>query len=135
LMRALKRGETVGLLPDQVPPQGMGVWVPFFGKPAYTMTLAARLIQQTGAAVAVLWTERLAQGAGYVVRAMALPVALPPTAGDDEASALAINQSMEAVIRMKPAQYLWGYNRYKNPRQLPSAPASTPRASSAETTV
>jgi Kdo2-lipid IVA lauroyltransferase/acyltransferase len=122
LMRALKRGETVGLLPDQVPPEGMGVWVPFFGKPAYTMTLAARLIQQTGAAVAVLWTERAAAGAGYVVRAMALPVSLPEQSGGDEASALAINQSMEAVIRMKPSQYLWGYNRYKNPRQLPTAP-------------
>jgi Kdo2-lipid IVA lauroyltransferase/acyltransferase len=128
LMRALKRGETVGLLPDQVPPEGMGVWVPFFGKPAYTMTLAARLIQQTGAAVAVLWTERVARGAGYVVRAMELPVPLPGVVKDlsgqsaqsspDEAAAWAINQSMEAVIRMKPSQYLWGYNRYKNPRQV-----------------
>ena len=49
MIRALRRGEAVGLLPDQVPPDGMGVWVPFFGKPAYTMTLAARLVQQTGA--------------------------------------------------------------------------------------
>jgi len=40
MMRALKRGEAVGLLPDQVPPQGMGVWADFFGAPAYTMTLA-----------------------------------------------------------------------------------------------
>ena len=44
MMRALRRGETVGLLPDQVPPDGMGVWAPFFGQPAYTMTLAARLV-------------------------------------------------------------------------------------------
>ena len=43
MMRALRRGEAVGLLPDQVPPEGMGVWAPFFGRPAYTMTLAARL--------------------------------------------------------------------------------------------
>ena len=120
MMRALKRGETVGLLPDQVPPEGMGVWVPFFGRPAYTMTLAARLIQQTGAAVAVLWTERVAHGAGYVVRAIELPHPLPEPAGDDAASALAINRSMEAVIRMKPSQYLWGYHRYKNPRQVES---------------
>jgi KDO2-lipid IV(A) lauroyltransferase len=120
MMRALKRGETVGLLPDQVPPEGMGVWVPFFGRPAYTMTLAARLVQQTGAAVAVLWTERVASGAGYVVRALELPHALPEQAGDDVASALAINRSMEAVIRMKPSQYLWGYHRYKNPRQVES---------------
>jgi KDO2-lipid IV(A) lauroyltransferase len=118
MMRALRRGETVGLLPDQVPPDGMGVWVPFFDRPAYTMTLAARLVQQTGAAVAILWTERVAHGGGYVVRAMALPHELPAQAGDDEASARAINRSMEAVIRMKPSQYLWGYNRYKNPRRV-----------------
>ena len=73
MLRALKRGETVGLLPDQVPPDGMGVWVPFFGQPAYTMTLAARLVQQTGAAVGLLWTERLPGGQGYVVHAEALP--------------------------------------------------------------
>jgi Kdo2-lipid IVA lauroyltransferase/acyltransferase len=120
MMRALRRGETVGLLPDQVPPEGMGVWVPFFGQPAYTMTLAARLVHQTGAAVAILWTERLPRGAGYVVRAMPLPVPLPQGA-DESANALAVNQSMEAVIRMKPSQYLWGYHRYKNPRQNPGA--------------
>ena len=120
MLRALRRGETVGLLPDQVPPQGMGVWVPFFGRPAYTMTLATRLVQQTGAAVAVLWTERLPQGAGYVVHAIELPHPLPPS-GNDEAGAEAVNRSMEAVIRLKPSQYLWGYHRYKNPRRAGDA--------------
>jgi KDO2-lipid IV(A) lauroyltransferase len=120
MLRALRRGETVGLLPDQVPPAGMGVWVPFFGQPAYTMTLAARLVQQTGAAVAVLWTERLPQGAGYVVRAMDLPAPIPEQAAE-EAAALAINRSMEAVILQKPSQYLWGYHRYKQPRQAEAA--------------
>lgn len=120
MLRALKRGETVGLLPDQVPPAGMGVWVPFFGQPAYTMTLAARLVHQTGAAAAILWTERLPAGGGYVVHALPLPVPLPE-GGDDEASARAINESMEAVIRLKPTQYLWGYHRYKQPRQADAA--------------
>ena len=120
MLRALRRGETVGLLPDQVPPEGMGVWVPFFGRPAYTMTLATRLVQQTGAAVAVLWTERLPQGAGYVVHAIELPHPLPPS-GNDEAGAEAVNRSMEAVIRLKPSQYLWGYHRYKNPRRAGDA--------------
>ena len=32
MIRALRRGETVGLLPDQVPPSGQGVWAPFFGQ-------------------------------------------------------------------------------------------------------
>jgi KDO2-lipid IV(A) lauroyltransferase len=122
MLRALKRGETVGLLPDQVPPAGQGVWVPFFGRAAYTMTLAARLVQQTGAAVAVLCTERLPRGAGYVVRAMPLAVPLPAEGGDDEAAARAINLSMEAVIRTKPTQYLWGYHRYKAPRGAAVAP-------------
>ena len=116
MMRALRRGETVGLLPDQVPPDGMGVWVPFFGQPAYTMTLAARLVQQTGAAVAVLWTARLPRGAGYAVHASELGVPLPEGEGD-EAAALAINRAMEAVILKMPSQYLWGYHRYKSPRQ------------------
>jgi KDO2-lipid IV(A) lauroyltransferase len=124
MLRALKRGETVGLLPDQVPPDGMGVWVPFFGQSAYTMTLAAKLVQQTGAAVAVLWTERLPRGAGYVVHASSLPVPLPEGGGDDEAAALAVNRSMEAVILLKPSQYLWGYHRYKNPRQVARAGAA-----------
>jgi KDO2-lipid IV(A) lauroyltransferase len=125
MLRALRKGETVGLLPDQVPPDGMGVWVPFFGQPAYTMTLAARLVLQTGAAVAVLWTERLPQGAGYVVRALPLPVPLPEKAADgsydEAAAALAINRSMEAVILAKPSQYLWGYHRYKQPRRVEAA--------------
>ena len=115
MMRALKRGETIGMLPDQVPPDGMGVWAPFFGAPAYTMTLAARLAQQTGAALAVLWCERLPRGAGYVVRAQ--PLAQPPADGaDEEQAAGAINRSMESVIQQCPAQYLWGYHRYKAPR-------------------
>ena len=122
MLRALKKGQTLGLLPDQVPPEGMGVWTPFFGQPAYTMTLAARLVLQTGAAVAVLWTERLPRGAGYVVRALPLPVPLPEKAADgsydEAAAALAINRSMEAVILQKPSQYLWGYHRYKQPRRV-----------------
>ena len=123
MIRALRRGETVGLLPDQVPPEGQGVWVPFFGQPAYTMTLAAKLVQQTGAAVALVWSERLPRGAGYVVHVSALPEPLPERHdGDDEAAAmaagaLAINRAMEALIRQQPGQYLWGYHRYKTPRQ------------------
>ena len=115
LLRALKAGQTVGMLPDQVPPAGMGVWAPFFGRRAYTMTLAARLARQSGAALAVLWCERLPQGQGYVVRAQ--PLAEPPAPdASEDAAAAAINRSMEAVILQCPTQYLWGYHRYKGPR-------------------
>jgi KDO2-lipid IV(A) lauroyltransferase len=124
LIRALRRGETVGLLPDQVPPEGMGVWAPFFGQPAYTMTLAAKLVRQTGCAVLTIWGDRLPRGAGYVVRVglLAAPLAEAAALPADEqaaavADATAINRSMQALIAAHPAQYLWGYHRYKQPRQ------------------
>jgi len=118
MMRALRRGEAVGLLPDQVPPDGMGVWAPFFGRDAYTMTLAARLIQQTGAVPLLIWGDRLPGGAGFAVRISAMHARLPE--GNDEAaqaeSARLVNQAMERLILERPGQYLWGYNRYKKPR-------------------
>ena len=113
LLRALKRGETIGLLPDQVPPQGQGTWAPFFGHPAYTMTLAARLAAQTGAPVLLLWCERLARGAGYVVRVQPQHAHWP---AGGEAAAAFLNASMEQLIGQHPGQYLWGYHRYKSPR-------------------
>ncbi|HJV60222.1 MAG TPA: lysophospholipid acyltransferase family protein [Albitalea sp.] len=122
MIRALRRGEAVGLLPDQVPPDDMGVWAPFFGRPAYTMTLAARLAQQTGAVLLLAWGERLPRGAGYVVHLA--PFEEPLAEGGAQAqaeSAAAINRAMERLIRRCPQQYLWGYDRYKKPRQLASA--------------
>ena len=126
LLRALRRGETLGMLPDQVPPDGLGVWAPFFGAPAYTMTLVARLLQQTDAAVCLIWVERRPRGGGYVVHVRPLPTPLPtrplPASAEAEqawllASTTVLNQAMEWVIRQLPTQYLWGYHRYKRPRQ------------------
>ncbi|MEO6031954.1 MAG: lysophospholipid acyltransferase family protein [Burkholderiaceae bacterium] len=116
MLRALKRGEAIGLLPDQVPPEGLGVWVPFFGQPAYTMTLAARLVQQTGAVPLLAWGERLARGAGFVVHVSSFDEALPRGGGDQAESAAAVNRAMERLILQRPQQYLWGYQRYKSPR-------------------
>lgn len=119
MIRALRKGEMVGLLPDQVPPEGMGVWAPFFGRDAYTMTLATRLVQQTGAELLLTWVERLPGGQGYVQRFYPFPESLPE---DGAESAAAINRSMEQLIRQRPQQYLWGYHRYKAPRSPVAAP-------------
>ncbi len=118
MIKALRRGEAVGLLPDQVPPEGQGLWAPFFGRDAYTMTLAVRLAQQTGAMVLLVRAERLSWGRGYVVCLEPLPTPLADTL---EAAVLQINQAMEHVIRQCPQQYLWGYARYKQPRVEASA--------------
>lgn len=116
MIRALRRGEPIGLLPDQVPPDGLGVWAPFFGRPAYTMTLAARLVQQTGAALLLIWGERLPGGDGFVVHVLPAP-AIDKRASAEAAAAI-VNRAMEDLIRRAPGQYLWGYHRYKQPRGL-----------------
>lgn len=114
LIKALRAGQCVGLLPDQVPPAGQGVWVPFFGQPAYTMTLAARLAQQTGAQVVLAWGERLPSGAGFRVCVRPFDGEL---SADLAEATRQINEAMEQVILALPGQYLWGYARYKQPRQ------------------
>lgn len=119
MIRALRRGEAVGLLPDQVPPEDMGVWAPFFGRPAYTMTLAARLVQQTGAVPLLVWGERLPGGRGYDVHVRAFDEPLPADASAQAESAAVVNRAMEKLILQCPGQYLWGYDRYKTPRNAP----------------
>ena len=114
IVKALKKGQSVGLLPDQVPPWGQGVWMPFFGREAYTMTLSARLALQTGATVLMVWGERLPWGRGFKVHVQPLRANLPL---DTAQAAGAINLAMENLIRQCPQQYLWGYARYKQPRQ------------------
>jgi Kdo2-lipid IVA lauroyltransferase/acyltransferase len=113
MIKALRKGEAVGLLPDQVPPEGMGLWTPFFGKDAYTMTLAARLSAQTGATVLVGFGERLSFGRGYVLHIHELKQAL---SSDLETAVGQMNTEMEGLIRTCPTQFLWGYGRYKQPR-------------------
>ena len=123
-VRALKRGEAVGMLPDQVPAQGDGVWVPFFGRNAFTMTLAGKLAAQTGVAVIMTAGERLPHGKGWRIHYIRLPEPLP---ADTAAQALLINQTMETLIRRFPTQYLWSYKRYKQPAGAPPPPpAATP---------
>lgn len=107
LFKALKNRETVGLLPDQTPGVGEGVWTSFFGRPAYTMTLASRLQKSTGAAVILVYAERLAEGRGYRIHFQRMPAT-----NFNEAT---LNRAVEGLIRRCPSQYLWGYNRFKVP--------------------
>ena len=118
LIKALKKGQMVGMLPDQAPKTGEGVWLDFFGRPAYTMTLAARL-SETGATTLLTWGERLPQGRGYRIHFQPLT---PPLSGTTQERAQQINHVVEALVRQCPAQYLWGYNRYKRPRGAEAPP-------------
>ncbi|WKZ85416.1 lysophospholipid acyltransferase family protein [Ralstonia pickettii] len=120
LVRALKRGESIGILPDQTPTGGEGVWAPFFGKPAYTMTLVHRLHRLTGAPVVALFAERLPRGTGYRLHVEEIGD-LPE---DATQAATRINAAIERLIAVAPTQYLWGYNRYKHPKGADAPPAA-----------
>lgn len=116
--KVLKANQAVAMLTDQVPPQGLGIWAPFFGRPAYSMTLAARLALQNGAALLPVSCERLPRGRGYVLKIW------PPVAGlhaheksDLLHAVTLINQAIEAIVLRYPGQYLWAYARYKTPRK------------------
>lgn len=113
-MKALRNGEAVGLLPDQTPGEGEGAWAEFFGRPAYTMTFVSGLLRSTRALLVMVHAERLPRGAGYQLHFEILPAA-----DFDERS---LNRAIEAVVRRCPAQYLWGYNRYKAPAGAPAPP-------------
>lgn len=115
LMKALRHGEFIGMLPDQVPGNGEGIWAPFFGRPAYTMTLAARMAEG-GTTVLLTYAERLHYGAGYHLKFFALS---RPLEGSLEARVAQINREIETLVRKCPEQYLWGYNRYKKPAGAP----------------
>ena len=113
MLKALRQKETVGILPDQVPQQGEGLWAPFFGKPAYTMTLAARFSAMKGVSTFFVYATREPGGTyHFVVHPEPLVV---PEGGEAEARVEAINRIVESIIRRHPDQYFWSYNRYKAP--------------------
>lgn len=113
-VRTLKQGHSIGMLPDQVPNAGDGVWVPFFDRPAFTTTLPGRLARQTKVPVVMVAGERLPGGRGWRLHHLRLPDPLPES---PEEQARLINAAMETLIRRCPQQYLWSYNRYKQPHK------------------
>ncbi len=123
LLKTLKAKGNIMILPDQVPAAetgGEGIWADFFGRPAYTMTLLPRLADAGNATVLFFFAERLPKGAGYRVHLQPLS---EEYAADKSLAARQTNAMVEQLINMAPAQYLWGYNRYKQPAGAPPAPA------------
>lgn len=106
LLRALRRGEAIGMLPDQVPESGEGVWAYFFGRPAYTITLVEKLANSSQATVLLAFGERISWGRGYRIHIEPLNGAPSPQN---------MNDAIEQLVRSKPEQYLWNYRRFKIP--------------------
>lgn len=109
VLGALKKGEMTGILPDQVPGPGGGEFAPFFGQPAYTMTLIPRLLQKTGARALLAYTKRTQEGFKLVFRepdkhvyAEHMPTAVK-----------GLNLSVEMAALDSPEQYQWEYKRFR----------------------
>lgn len=117
ILAAAKRGEAIGLLPDQVPGVGEGEWSDFFDRPAYTMTLAAKLAGRDNVACYLAFAKRLPRGEGYSIVVRKLPDARAGESGTRR-----INRALEELIAECPEQYLWGYNRYKIPAGAEAPP-------------
>jgi KDO2-lipid IV(A) lauroyltransferase len=117
LLKALKKGEAVGMLPDQVPGAGDGDWAEFFGRPAYTMTLASKLAQRSQAPIVLTYAIRLPHGAGFELSFESMP---PRETG--ETAARHLNRALETIVRRCPEQYMWSYNRYKTPAGVEAPP-------------
>ena len=111
MTRALIRGEAIGILPDQVPSGGDGIWVPFFGRPAYTTTLPARLANRHHTPVVMFTAKRKGLGQGWLMQASRLD----PFSEDPSTSCCELNKAIEAAILIAPEQFIWAYNRFKHP--------------------
>ncbi len=111
LQAALRRGECIGILPDQAPRGGSGVFAPFFGRPAYTMTLLTRLSAERRVPVVLSFAERLPRGRGWHLHVQVLDERIHDP--DPEVGATVLNEVIEELIRLRPAQYTWNYRRFK----------------------
>ena len=110
LYRRLAAAGVVGILPDQQPRQGEGEFAPFFGIEALTMVLVPRLAERTGATVLFAFAERLPRGGGFRIHVQAAPEKIADT--DLRVACTAMNQAVEACVRIAPMQYQWHYKRY-----------------------
>lgn len=110
LLKALKRSEAIGILPDQEPDWGSGVFAPFFDRPAYTATLLPKLVARTEARV-VTGVARRIPGRGFELHFLAADERV--YSPDEVTSATGVNACVEAAIALDPAQYQWEYKRYR----------------------
>lgn len=109
-LKHLKQGGLLWFAPDQDTRRGDSVYVPFFGRPAYSLTSTHQLARLAGASVIAFAHERRADG-GYTLRLS--PVFPDFPSKDATADTAQVMASIEAMVRQVPAQYLWIHRRFK----------------------
>lgn len=109
LIKALKVGGLVGVLPDQQPDLSGGRFVPFFGINTLTMTLVHSLVSRTGARVLFCFSLRVPGGFEMFVMEPEAAIA----SDDVEESVAALSRGVERCVAEGPTQYQWEYKRFK----------------------
>ena len=112
IIKGMRKGMPFIYPPDQDQGVKDGVYVPFFGVQAATMTSVSRIAQMTGAKIVPSITRVLPGGGGYVLTFYPAWENYP---GDDEAmDARRMNAFIEDRVREMPEQYFWLHKRFKN---------------------
>lgn len=109
LIKTLKKGDCIGMLPDQVPDASGGIFSPFYGQQALTMTLIHKLIDRTKCTAIMVHAQRVKGGFKIVFERPDSDI----YAADEMQSAAALNRSVEACVSHCPAQYQWEYKRFR----------------------
>lgn len=112
LYKALARGEVVGILPDQEPGEGNGVFADFFGTPASTMVLLNKLARKRRVPVVFAVMRRLPRGQGYELHYLRAGEAIYDA--DPALAAAEVNACVERCIALAPEQYMWNYKRFRS---------------------
>ena len=111
LLKWLKNGSVVGILPDQQPKLGEGEFAPFFGYPALTMSLLSRLAAKTGVPVLMAYCERVDEH-NPTFEIHVEPAADGIHSNELDVSVAALNASVERIARRDFRQYQWTYKRF-----------------------
>lgn len=114
LIKHIKSGGSVGILPDQVPDGNGGIYSKFFGRKCFTSTLVCKLANKLQCPVVFCYALRSQENptfydAYYYQAPKDIYNENIATATD------ALNQSIEQFINQSPEQYIWGYKRFKRP--------------------
>lgn len=109
VVRAIRQGEPLYLLPDMNITRQESVFVPFFGVPTATLTSLARFARMGGAQVVPV-TTRMTES-GYTVQV--LPAWTDYPGEDLEADAGTMNRRLQGWIEAMPTQYYWVHKRFK----------------------
>jgi KDO2-lipid IV(A) lauroyltransferase len=117
VLAQLKKRGGVGILIDQRVREDKGVEVPFFGHPAWTPGILARMTRKTGAPVVPTFALRDAPGR-YILRYDELVIVddLNETELEDVPLTTRYMAILEEAIRANPDQWLWYHDRWKQLR-------------------